>query len=263
MRLEGKVVVITGSTFGIGMHTAFLFAREGANIVVAGRTVEAGEKVVKQIEDEGGQAVFARTDVTVDEDVKGMIATAVNTYGKLDILFNNAGVAYGSYDFIQDRFTGPHKAAEEPEVNWRETLDVNVMGTYRGIKYAVPEMIKNGGGSIINNSSVAGIIGSGASVASYNASKAAVILLTKQAAIDYAADKIRVNSILPGDITLVSSTPEDYTPKIIEEWGKHQPYPRAGHPTDIAYAALYLASDESEFVTGESLVVDGGMTIGH
>ena len=253
MRLENKVAVVTGATYGIGRATARLFAREGAKVVLAARTVDAGEKVVRSIESEGGQAIFVRADVAVAEDVRRMISTAVNTFGKLDVLFNNAGiVSYG-------------KVGDESEESWDQCIDVNLKGVYLGIKYAVPEMIKNGGGSIVNNSSMWGIAATHRGGGSYAAAKAGVIMLAKKAALDYAPYKIRVNCVLPGDIAMVGAdTPEEYwsRPEVIEEWAAHQPFPKMGDPMDVAYAALYLASDESVFVTGASLVVDGGMTIG-
>ena len=253
MRLSGKVAVVTGSTFGIGRETALLFAKEGAKVVVSGRTVEAGEQVVKEIQADGGQAIFFRADVSVARDIRGLIEAAVKTYGKLDVLFNNAG-------FLAHQ----GKVADEPEESWDLGIAVNLKGVYLGIKYAVPEMIRNGGGSIISNSSMWGIAASHRSGGSYAASKAGIIGLTKQSALDYAPYKIRINCVLPGDIAFVGATrPKEYwtRPEVVQERSTHQPLPKMGDTRDVAYAVLYLASDESMFVTGSSLVVDGGMTI--
>lgn len=252
MRLEGKVAIVTGATFGIGKGTAELFAKEGAKVVVAGRTEEAGDKVVEAIQSEGGEATFAKTDVAVSEDVQRMISTTVDTYGRLDVLFNNAGIG------------NPGKVADEPEEDWDRVIAVNLTGTFLCIKYAVPEMIKAGGGSIINNSSMWGIAATHRCSGAYAASKAGVIMLSKQTALHYASDKIRVNCLSPGDVPMVGpNVNEDYfeDPDVVAKYEGMQPLPRMASPLDMAYAALYLASDESAFVTGANLVIDGGMTI--
>lgn len=250
MRLADKVAIITGATFGIGRATAQLFAREGAKVVAAGRTVEAGEKLVREIENEGGRGIFVRTDVSVTEDVQRMITAAVDTYGKLDILFNNAGIVTWG------------KVTDEPEEDWDQCINVNLKGAFLGIKYAVPEMIKNGGGSIINNSSIWGIAASHQGGVAYHASKGGIIMLTKKAALDYASDNIRVNSIVPGDIAMIGDAPDEYwqDPEVIKDRLARQPIPKVGMPMDVAPAVLYFASDESSFVTGSVLVVDGGNT---
>lgn len=252
MRLDGKVAIVTGSTAGIGKGAALLFAKEGAKVVVSGRTVEAGEQVVEEIRASGGEAIFVKADVSIAADVQRLVQEAVSAYGKLDVLFNNAGT--GSKGLT----------ADESEESWDRCMTVNLKSVFLGIKYAVPEMIKNGGGAIVSNASMWGITASHRCAGSYVASKAAIIGLTKKAALDYARQKIRVNCISPGDIGFVGmANDEDYwtQPEIVEDFETRQPYPHMGTPEDCAYAALYLASDESAFVTGTNLVLDGGMTI--
>ncbi len=252
MRLAGKVAIVTGSTAGIGKGAAVLFAKEGAKVVVSGRTVDAGERVVEDIRAGGGDAIFVKADVSESSEVQRLVNDTVSAYGKLDVLFNNAGT--GSKGLT----------ADESEESWDRCITINLKSVFLGIKYAVPEMIKNGGGSIVSNASMWGITASHRCAGSYVASKAAIIGLTKKAALDYAKQKIRVNCISPGDIGYVGmENDEDYwtRPDIVEDFETRQPYPHMGTPEDCAYAALYLASDESAFVTGSNLVLDGGMTI--
>lgn len=252
MRLAGKVAIVTGSTAGIGKGAALLFAKEGAKVVVSGRTVDAGERVVEDIRAEGGDAIFVKADVSESSEVQRLVNDTVSAYGKLDVLFNNAGIGT----------TG--LTAEESEESWDRCMTVNLKSVFLGIKYAVPEMIKIGGGSIVSNASMWGITASHRCAGSYVASKAAIIGLTKKAALDYAKQKIRVNCISPGDIGFVGLDRDDEywtQPDIVEDMETRQPYPHMGTPEDCAYAALYLASDESAFVTGSNLVLDGGMTI--
>ncbi|MEE9324331.1 MAG: glucose 1-dehydrogenase [Dehalococcoidia bacterium] len=252
MRLKDKVALITGGNSGMGKAAAILFAQEGAQVVIAARNEASGRETVKRIVEGGGEAIFVRTDVSRTADVKNVIDTTVRTYGKLNILFNNAGIFYNAH------------LLEESEEEWNETIDINLKGVFLCTKYAIPEMIKVGGGSIINNASVwSTVVGSELTSASYQASKGGVIALTKNTAVIYAKENIRVNSIIGGSIaTPMSGIPEDqldnpeYT-KLVEGFAL---LPRIGYPKDIAYAALYLASDESAFVTGSSLVVDGGET---
>ena len=255
MRLKDKVAVITGATAGMGRATAELFAKERAKLVLAARRVELGESIASGIRKNGGEAVFVKVDVSKAEDVQRMIKTAVDTYGRLDILFNNAGINAHTQG----------RPDQEPEESWDRTIDVNLKGVFLGIKYAIPEMRKVGGGVIINNSSASDSFADDLSLSSYSASKGGVTALTKKAAVVYAAENIRVNAINPGDIaTEMQYVPWEKLddPEVIEEWAKKQPLHRMGHPMHIAYAALYLASDESAFVTGTNLVVDGGVTIG-
>ncbi|MFO7917546.1 MAG: SDR family oxidoreductase [Anaerolineae bacterium] len=248
--LQDKVAVITGSTSGIGRTTAELFAREGARVVVNGRRRELGQKVVEGIEAQGGVASYCYADVTKSDELKGLIRHAVDTYGRLDILMNNAWSGrLGS-------------VLEIEEEEWDALLDVSLKATYLGSKFAIPEMIEGGGGVIINISSVHGVLAA-RDYAPYEAAKAGIINLTRQMAVDFGHDGIRVNSICPGAIIVARG---------IEEWLEEHPetvrrgeviYPvgRLGVPMDIAQAALFLASDASSFITGHALMVDGGLTI--
>ena len=250
MRLEGKVAIVTGATAGMGRAAAELFAQEGAKVVLCGRRESLGREIVDVIKGRGGEAVFVTADVAKAEDVKKVVDTAVSSYGKLDVLFNNAGIDYSGYG----------QADEEPEEAWDHVIDVNLKGTFLGIKYAVPEMRKAGGGSIINNSSV-NDSQAGVSTSSYHASKGGVTALTKKAAVVYAGDNIRVNAVNPGPIAteMVDITWDKLTdPDTIDTRLRLQPLRRMGHPMDVAYAALYFASDESAFVTGATLIIDGG-----
>ncbi len=251
MRLEGKVAIVTGATAGMGRAAAELFAQEGAKVVLCGRREPLGQEIVEVIKGRGGDATFVTADVAKAEDVKKVVDTAVSSYGKLDVLFNNAGIDYSGYG----------QADEEPEEAWDHVIAVNLKGTFLGIKYAVPEMRKAGGGSIINNSSVNDSQAGAASTTSYHASKGGVTALTKKAAVVYAGDNIRVNAVNPGPIaTEMVDIPWDKLsdPDTIETRVGLQPMHRMGHPMDVAYAALYFASDESAFVTGATLIIDGG-----
>lgn len=253
MRLEGKVAIVTGATAGMGRAAAELFAEEGAKVVLCGRRASRGQEIVDVIKGRGGDATFVTADVAKADDVKRVVDTAVAAYGKLDVLFNNAG--------INEHADGdPDK---EPEEIWDRIIDINLKGTFLGIKYAVPEMRKVGGGSIINNSSVNDVQADMVSMSSYHASKGGVTALTKKAAVEYAPDNIRVNAVNPGPIAteMVDITWDELTdPDIIAERKTKQPLNRMGHPMDVAYAALYFASEESVFVTGATLLIDGGQS---
>ncbi len=253
MRLKDKAAIVTGATAGMGRAAAELFAKEGAKVVMCGRREELGQEIVDLIKGRGGEATFVTADVARAEDVKRVVDTAVTAYGKLDVLFNNAGInehAEGDPD-------------KEPEDIWDRIIDVNLKGTFLGIKYAAPEMRKAGGGSIINNSSVNDVQADMVSMSSYHASKGGVTAMTKKAALAYAADNIRVNAVNPGPIaTEMVDIPWDKLtdPDIVVERKTKQPLNRMGHPMDVAYAALYFASDESAFVTGATLLIDGGQS---
>lgn len=248
-RLQDRVAVITGSTSGIGRTTATLFAQEGARVVLNGRRRALGREVVEEIEAQGGVASYCYADVGKSDELRGLIQHAVDTYGRLDILMNNAWSGrLGS-------------VLEIDEEEWDALLDVSLKATYLGSKFAIPEMIEGGGGVIINISSVHGVLAA-RNYAPYEAAKAGIINLTRQMAVDFGHDGIRVNAICPGWI-IVNRT---------EEWVKEHPeavrraeviYPvgRPGWPMDVAQAALFLASDASSFITGHALMVDGGLTI--
>lgn len=247
-KLAGKVTIVTGAASGIGEATALLFAAEGASVLAADRDRERGEAVVKAITDKGGTASFLATDVSKPEDVQAMIAAAVKAYGKLDVIFNNAG--------IEGEMNKP--TADCTLENWDRVIAINLTGVFLGMKYAIPEMLKAGGGSIINNASVAGVVGF-AGIPAYCAAKGGVIQLTKTAAVEYATQKIRVNAICPGVI---------WTPMVQRATGDSaegraafeamEPVGRFGTAEEIANMALFLASDDSSFCTGAPFIVDGG-----
>ena len=249
MRLKDKVAIITGAASGIGKATAILFAEHGAKIVVADIDEHGANQTVTDIQEADNEAIYVQTDVTISGDTKRMVQETVKTYGKLDILFNNAGIAMRL------------PVGELPEADWHRCLGVNLTGVYLCAKSVIPEMQKNGGGSIINMSSIYGIVG-GDVRAAYVASKGGVTNLTRGMALDYAADNIRVNCICPGFVETplvagVVKTPEEY-----RNLADRHPMRRLAQPEEIAYGALYLASDESAFVTGIALPIDGGYTAG-
>ena len=254
MRLEGKVALITGAATGVegelmgfGGASARLFVQEGAKVLLTDINEESGLKTAAQLREAGGEAQFRRLDVTSEQDWIAAIETIVSSYGKLDILVNNAG-------------TGARHNVEDTTVEvWDAQMNVHAKGTFLGTKHAIPEMRKAGGGSIVNISSIYGIIGSPTSTA-YHAAKGAVRLFTKSAAIQYAKENIRVNSVHPG-YARTPLTNDSYADPERYQWVLDRtPVGRVGNAYDIAYGVLYLASDESSFVTGSELVIDGGMT---
>ncbi|MGH8005592.1 MAG: glucose 1-dehydrogenase [Candidatus Binatia bacterium] len=241
-RLQGEVALVTGAARGQGEAEARVFAREGAQVVVTDILEEMGQRVARDI---GPQATFVRLDVAREEDWQKAVETAVKTYGKLTVLINNAGIG-----LAEDR------GIEETSLEvWHKTLAVNLTGVFLGMKYAVPQMRKAGCGSIVNISSIAGIVGMGM-LPAYQASKGGVRILTKNAAIQYAKENIRVNSIHPGGVDTEILTPfgEEFKRGI----ALAHPMQRFAGSEEIAYGALYLASKESSFVTGAELVIDGG-----
>ena len=255
MRLEGKVALITGAAAGVdgdlmgfGGASARLFAQEGAKVVLTDIKEEMGQKTAAQINELGGDVIFLPLDVTNEQGWIDVIAAAVSKYGKLDVLVNNAG-------------TGARTTVEETTVEtWDGQMDVHAKGTFLGTKYAIHEMRKVGGGSIINVSSIYGLIGSPTSTA-YHAAKGAIRLFSKSAAVQYAKENIRVNSVHPGYAHTPLTAP-GYSHEVGRaEWCLERiPIGRLGNAYDIAYGILYLASDESSFVTGAELVIDGGTT---
>jgi NAD(P)-dependent dehydrogenase (short-subunit alcohol dehydrogenase family) len=251
MRLANKIALITGGTSGIGEATAVLFASEGAAIAIAGRSEERGQRVRNKILQDGGKAIFVRADVRRADDCRRSVDETLNTFGKLDILFNNAGVFY------------PHTTLECSEEEWDLQLDINLKGTFLMSKFALPHMIRQGRGVIINNSSGWGISGGDKAVA-YCASKGGVVLLTKAMAIDHGRQGIRVNCVCPGDVD-TPMLPDDARMRGLK-WQDYlagcanRPLGRIGTPDEIAKAVLFLASDDSSFMTGATLVVDGGGT---
>ena len=248
-KLAGKVAIVTGAASGIGEATALLFADEGASVVVADRDEARGEQVVEAIRGRGAQALFAKTDVSKPEDVQAMIRAAVETYGRLDVIFNNAG--------IEGEMNKP--TADCTLENWHRVIEINLTGVFLGMKYAIPEMLKTGGGSIINNASVAGLVGF-AGIPAYCAAKGGVIQLTKCAAMEYAKQGIRVNVICPGVIwtPMVERATGGHAPKAEAAFKAMEPVGRFGTAEEIARMALFLASDDSSFCTGAPFIVDGG-----
>ena len=244
LRLEGKVAIITGAGSGIGRESALLFAGEGAKVVASDYVPEAGEETVRRIREGGGEAVFIEADVSKASDVERMVRKAVEEYGKLDILHNNAGVL-GKVAFV----------GEATEEDWDRVISINLKGVFLCSKYAVREMVKKGGGVIVSTASAMGLVGLPGNTA-YSAAKGGVIQFTKTMALEYASSNIRVNCICPG----LTNTPlgESFGERFIEWFVKQTPMGRWGRSEEIAQAALYLASDESSFVTGTALVVDGG-----
>ena len=254
MRLDGKVALISGTAggvkgkmMGIGGASAWLFFREGAAVVLGGINDESGEKTASQIREDGGNALFVHLDVTSAKDWAAAVRTTASRFGGLDVLVNCAGTG------------SRHTVEETTEEMWDEQMNVHAKGVFLGTKHAIPEMLKRGGGSIVNISSIYGITGSPGSTA-YHAAKGAVRLFTKTGAVQYGKHNIRINSVLPG----YTSTP--MTSDGFEEPGRHQwlldrtPMGRFAEPEEIAYGILYLASDESSYVTGSDLVIDGGVT---
>jgi NAD(P)-dependent dehydrogenase (short-subunit alcohol dehydrogenase family) len=251
IRLDNKVALITGGNSGIGRATALLFAREGAKVALTGRDEERGKQVVKEIKKASGTAIFIRSDVRFAADCRNAVDETLKEFGRLDILFNNAGVFF------------PHSVPDCPEEEWDLTIDVNLKGTYLMSKLVLPVMIAQGGGVIINNGSGWGITG-GNEAASYCASKGGVVLLTKAMAIDHGRQGIRVNCICPGDVDTPMLPADAKLRKM--EWkdylveASNRPLGRIGTPGEIARAALFLATEDSSFMTGAVLAVDGGGT---
>lgn len=248
-RVEGKVAIITGAAMGMGLATAQLFAREGAKVAVTDIDQKNGQQAADQIVADGGIAHFWKLDVSSEENVKKVFAEVADKWGTIDILINNAGV------------TGVDKPTHElTEEEWDFVFNVDVKGVFFSTKHAVPYMKKNGKGSIVNFSSIYGLVGSH-ELTAYHAAKGAVTLMTKKDAITYGPDKIRVNSVHPGTIlTPLVQKLADNTPGYKEKQIAKHPIGYLGNPEDVAYAVLFLASDEARFVTGAQLAIDGGYT---
>ena len=246
MRLENKVAFVSGGARGMGAAEARLFAREGAKVVIGDVLDDEGRQTEAAINEFGGECLYVHLDVTSEESWGSAVAETVNRFGKLDILVNNAGVV-------------SRVPLEDLDVDeWDRVMDINSKGVFLGTKAAIPEMRRSGGGSIVNISSISGIAGQSYVSAVYNASKGAVRIFTKSTAIQYAAEGIRANSIHPGPIDTPMTAFRQGDPQAVADSIGRIPLGRNGVPDDVAYGVLYLASDESSFVTGSELVIDGG-----
>ena len=248
MRLAGKVAFISGGARGMGETEARLFAENGAKVVIGDVLEAEGQQVAADIDGSDGDAMFVPLDVTSESDWERAVAATVERYGRLDVLVNNAGVS------------GRSMVEDTRVEDWDRVMDINAKGVFLGTRYAIPEMQKVGGGSIINISSQLGLVGTDNSSPQYQASKGAVRIFTKTTAIQYAADGIRANSVHPGPIVTLMTEERRADPATRELMLSRIPLARYGQPIDVAYGVLYLASDESSFVTGSELVIDGGWT---
>ncbi len=246
---EGKVALVTGGGSGIGRATALAFAREGARVVIGNRNVQRGEETVSMIRAAGGTASFRRTDVLVAADIEALVKHAVSEYGGLDLAFNNAGIE-----------GDVRPLAEQTEANYDAVMDVNVKGVWLSMKYEIPRMLDRGSCAIVNCASVAGLIGF-PNIGIYSASKHALIGLTKAAALEYSAQGIRVNAVNPAviDTEMVDRLADGMNVKK-DDLTTFHPIGRLGRVEEVAEAVLWLCSDRASFVTGHSLIVDGGFT---
>ncbi|ADI26827.1 SDR family NAD(P)-dependent oxidoreductase [Geobacillus sp. C56-T3] len=246
MRLQGKAAIVTGGASGIGRATAIRFAEEGAKVAVSDINEEGGEETVHLIREKGGEAIFVQTDVADSKQVSRLVQTAVDVFGGLHILFNNAGIGHSEV-----------RSTDLSEEEWDRVIDVNLKGVFLGIKYAVPALKASGGGAIVNTASLLGLKGKKYQAA-YNASKAGVILLTQNAALEYGKFNIRVNAIAPGVIDTNIITPWKQDERKWPIISKANALGRIGTPEEVANAVMFLASDEASFITGAILSVDGG-----
>src|SRR5437867_6449612 len=257
MKLQDKVSIITGAASGIGKATAVVFAREGARVMCADVNEQGAEATARQIQDTGGEAASFRADVAKEEDVRAMVAATVQRWGRLDVLYNNAGIGFGM------------PVTQVPVDEWDRLIDINLRGVFLGCKHAIPEMLKNGGGAIVSTASDAGLRGT-AMLSPYCASKGGVVLLTKSLAVEWGAMGIRVNCVCPGVIRTpildpflqraqaMGATPEE----LWERMARAHPVGRVGEPEEVGQAVAFLASDEASFITGVALPVDGGFQAG-
>ncbi len=250
MRLADKVALITGAGSGIGRESALLFAREGAKVVVVDVNEEAGEDTVSRIREQGGEAVFVRADVSRAEDVQRMIRVAEEQYGRLNVLFNNAGIFHPGDGSILDT---------EEEV-WDRVIDVNLKGVFLGCKYGIPALLRAGGGAIINTASFVALMGAAVSQIAYTASKGGVLALTREIAVEFARQNIRANALCPGPVETPLLAELLADPQRRHRRLVHIPVGRFARAEEIARAALFLASDESSYVNGAIFTVDGGIT---
>jgi len=251
-RLEDRAVIVTGASSGIGNAIVAEFGAEGASVVVADirqePKLEDQRSVFDRLDEAGAESLFVETDVREESELQAAVDASVEEFGGLDIMVNNAGIYY------------QYQAHETPTDDWEDIIDVNLRGVFLGSKVAIPELRRSEHAKIINLASIFGLVG-GANSAAYCASKGGVANLTRQMALDYAGDEINVNALAPGIIKTAQNVIwRENNPEIIADWESSTPWPRFGDPSDVADAALFLASDKSDFVTGHVLSVDGGWT---
>jgi len=254
MRLDGKVTIITGGGSGMGRTAAELFAKEGARVVVADFSEASGRETVAQVLAAGGQATFVKADVSNEADARGMVQHAVATYGRVDVLYNNAGVMPEA----------DHSVIDTDTDTWDKVMAVNVRGVFLGCKYAIPQMLEQGSGSIISTASFVAILGCSVPQDAYTASKGAVLALTRSMAVQFAGRGVRSNSISPGPIEtplLMDWLLKDEAAKQLRL--NRNPSGRFGKPEEIVNVAIYLASDESKWTNGANFVIDGGITVNY
>jgi NAD(P)-dependent dehydrogenase (short-subunit alcohol dehydrogenase family) len=250
MRLKDKVALITGASSGIGRETALLFAAEGARVVAADVNDTEGEKTIADVEAAGGKAIYVHADVSKAVDCENMVKTAEQTFGKLNVLFNNAGIMH----------SGDDNAMTTEESVWDLTMAINLKGVFFGCKYGIPALQRAGGGSIINTASFVALLGAATPQIAYTASKGGVLAMTRELAIIHARENIRINALCPGPLRTELLMSFLNTEAKKQRRLVHIPMGRFGEAKEIAQAALYLASDESSYVTGTEFVVDGGIT---
>jgi NAD(P)-dependent dehydrogenase (short-subunit alcohol dehydrogenase family) len=247
--LDGKVALVTGAASGIGRATALTFAREGAKLIIADMNEDGGQQTVHMITENGGEAVFVQVDVSSASQIEAMISKTVETYGRLDCSFNNAGT----------EGTTMVSTIDYKEEDWNRVLSINLTGVWLCMKYEIAQMLKQGGGAIVNTASVAGLVGSRGAGSAYAASKHGVVGLTKTAALEYAKQGIRVNCVCPGVIrTPMMERMLTRTPALEQQYIAAEPIGRLGRPEEIAESVVWLCSDAASFVTGHTMTVDGG-----
>ena len=245
--LQDKVAIVTGGSSGIGQATAFAFAQQGAKVVIANRRENLGQKTVALIEDAGGEAIFHKTDVSRLEDIQALVRKTVDTFGKLDIAFNNAGMS-----------VPPQRIVEQDEADFERAFDVNVKGVYLGMKYQIKEMLEQGSGVIVNNISTNGFRNSIPGLSIYTATKHALVGLTKAVALECATSGIRINGIAPG---LTKTDMTAGSDELLEQLSSVAPMNRMGNPEEIANGVVWLCSDAASYMTGHTLVMDGGFMV--